>query len=109
MAAGRHGGLAVEPPLDRREVAFVNGAVRSWPGRPAPPCPWQPCDEGCCLVLGAGAAAPGAPGQWLRFLVDTFLAPRHRVLGVVPVDDNPGRPPTVLVAEGDEVFEGYAA
>lgn len=114
--------LAVRPPLAPDEVAFVAGfarpgtgpPARTWPGQPAAASPWLPCADGCCLRLVAGTGpsvvagpGPGLAAQWLRFLLGEFLAPGHRVTGRVGLRGPGGRVVAVLLAEGEEVFEGH--
>jgi hypothetical protein len=119
--------LEVEPPLGRDDVVFLagfgpepvrshdgrpvearTGVVRAWPAQPALPSPWVPCAEGCCLLLAPGRGT-GPAGQWLRFLVERFLAPAHRVSGTAAPVGLPGRPACLLVVEAGEVFEGYVS
>lgn len=116
--------LRVSPRLDRSEVVFLAGfgrqpvtfhngrqvetrtrVARIWPGQPAAPSPWVPCARGCCLEV-TPQSVPGMAAQWLRFLIDTFLAAEHSVSGVVDVGAAPGRPPCVVVVEDNDVFEG---
>lgn len=118
-------GLAVSPALDRSDVAFLAGfaagpvrdhagavvvagvPARVWPGQPRSVAPLRPCADGCCLVLvpRRGGHDPGLVAQWLRFLVPTFLAARHRVDGRLVVPVRGGGSEVVLVDAG-EVFEG---
>lgn len=122
-------GISVRPPLDASEVAFLatfaapstqgagharaaragpggGGLRRVWPGQPRTTSPWTPCAQGCCLVAVAGVVeVPGAAAQWMRFLLATFLGNRHRVHGGARVRVR-GRPPELVMVDGDEVFEG---
>ena len=105
--------LRVTPALDSSDADFLAGfsrqpiaAHRIWPGQPAVPSPWVPCDEGCCLLLVPTRSRLAAAGQWLRFLVSEFLSGRHRVDGSVQVPGAMGCGPVLLIAEGDDVFEG---
>lgn len=102
--------LSLTPALDAGEAAFLAGfgrrrgqVARIWPGQPAVPSPWIPCDEGCCLVL---AAASVAAGQWLRFLIAEFLGESHQVDGSLDVPGPFGLGASLLIVEGGEVFEG---
>jgi hypothetical protein len=44
------------------------------PGQPSLWCGWQPCWDGCCLSFDGREKFYGAT-QWLRYLIDHFLAP----------------------------------
>ena len=108
--------LAVVPALDAGDVDFLAGfsrrvghVARIWPGQPAVPCPWIPCDEGCCLVLSPARGSTESPGQWLRFLITEFLAGRHRVDGWVSVPGPAFCAATLLIVEAGDVFEGVAS
>lgn len=123
--AGQLTGIRVSPALDRSEVAFLAGfagaplrdhdeevvvadvPARVWPGQPRSVAPVLPCASGCCLVVPPrrGGLDPGLAAQWLRFLVETFLAARHHVDGGVVVPVRGGGSEVVLVDDG-EVFEG---
>ena len=105
--------LRVTPALDPSDAAFLAGfarqpitAHRVWPGQPAVPSPWVPCDEGCCLLLVPTRSRLDAAGQWLRFLVSEFLCGRHGLDGCVQVPAILGQRRVVLIAEGERVFEG---
>ena len=117
--------IGLDPPLDPSEVAFLAGfgaapvrdhdgeavltgaPARVWPGQPRSLAPVSPCAAGCCLRVRPrrGGEEPGHTAQWLRFLVDTFLAARHRVDGAVEVPVRGGGTELVVVEDG-EVFEG---
>ena len=45
------------------------------PGQPSLWCGWQPCRDGCCLSFDGREKFYGAT-EWLRYLIDHFLAPR---------------------------------
>lgn len=105
--------LRVTPALDSSDAAFLRTFCRHpivahhiWPGQPAVASPWLPCEEGCCLLLVPTHFRLEVAGQWLRFLVSEFLCGRHSLEGSVQLPAAPGRPPAVLIAEGDHVFEG---
>lgn len=122
--------LAISPPIDPGDVDFLAGfsrhravahrpdrdsarplvedagrgrVARIWPGQPAVASPWVPCRAGCCLVLVGHPAEAAA--QWLRFLIGAFLA-GHALVGEVAIPAWPGRSPSLVIAEGREVFEG---
>ncbi|PVG81776.1 hypothetical protein DDE18_17570 [Nocardioides gansuensis] len=106
-----HHHLRITPTLEPDDAAYLLAAVAEvrWPGRPAAPCPWRPCEEGCCLALvpGAGSAQlPGVAAQWLRFLVATYLRPRHRLDGTLELATAHGLQRSLLIVEDGEVFEG---
>jgi hypothetical protein len=105
--------LRVAPALEAGDVAFLAGfsrqagmVARIWPGQPAVPSPWVPCDDGCCLVLQPTRTAVAAAGQWLRFLMTEFLADRHRVDGWLEVPGPFGRGSSLMIVEAGDVFEG---
>jgi hypothetical protein len=105
--------LGLTPPLDAGDVEFLAGfsgrvgrIARIWPGQPAVPSPWVPCDQGCCLVLVPTRAVGPAAGQWLRFLIAEFLGDTHRIDGSIEVPASFGRGSSVLIVEAGEVFEG---
>jgi hypothetical protein len=116
--------VSVRPRLDRSEVVFLAGfgrqpvrfhngrsvevrdrVARIWPGQPALSSPWVPCARGCCLEVSP-SQVPGAAAQWLRFLIETFLAPRHRVNGSADVGAPRGRPAGLVIVDDNDVFEG---
>jgi hypothetical protein len=45
------------------------------PGQPSLWCGWQPCWGGCCLSFDGREKFYGAT-EWLRYLIDHFLAPQ---------------------------------
>jgi hypothetical protein len=105
--------LTLTPALDPGDVTFLAGfsmlagrVARIWPGQPAVPSPWAPCDSGCCLVLVPTRAVSEAAGQWLRFLIAEFLGGSHRVNGRVSVPGSLGRASMLLIVEAGDVFEG---
>ena len=105
--------LTITPALDSGDVTFLAGfarlagrVARIWPGQPAVPSPWVPCESGCCLVLVPTRAVAEAAGQWLRFLIAEFLGDSHRVDGWVSVPGPLGRASTLLIVEAGDVFEG---
>ncbi len=116
MMTQHHGAgdrLTLAPALDTGDVAFLAGfsrqagrVARIWPGQPAVPSPWVPCDGGCCLVLVPSRASSEVAGQWLRFLVSEFLGDSHRVDGWVEVPGPIGRASSVLIVDAGDVFEG---
>jgi len=109
--------LTLNPALDAGDATFLAGfsrhatgrVARVWPGQPAVPSPWVPCDSGCCLLLVPTRAIGQAAGQWLRFLIAEFLDDSHRVDGWVSVPAPLGRASTLLIVEAGEVFEGELA
>lgn len=105
--------LAVGPPLDAGDADFLAGfacqpgrVTRIWPGQPAVPSPWIPCDRGCCLRLLSTRANVDAAAQWLRFLMAEFLEGSHRLDGWIDVPGPMGRGSTLLIVEAGDVFEG---
>lgn len=105
--------LRVTPSLDVGDREFLAGfapqpgaVARIWPGQPAVPSPWTPCEQGCCLVLVPTRMAAEAAGQWLRFMVGEFLGERHRLDGRLVVPGLRARGSTLLIVEAGEVFEG---
>lgn len=105
--------LSLSPALDTGDAAFLAGFSRQagrvgriWPGQPAVPSPWVPCDEGCCLVFVPSRVGPDAAAQWLRFLITEFLGDGHRVDGWVNLPGMLGRRSTVLMVEASDLFEG---
>lgn len=104
--------LTVTPPLDAGDVTFLTGfsrhagqVARIWPGQPAVPSPWVPCPPGCCLMLRLPSRGD-VSAQWLRFLIDEFLAERHCVDGWLDLPGPLGRPSIMLIVEAGEVFLG---
>ena len=103
--------VAIEPPLDPVETAFLRtfhrgkkSRQRVWPGQPSHRSPWSPTEDGAWLVLDEwpdGEEAVTA-ASWLRFLAREFLAPQspsslaialtnglsggHRLTGAVTLD-----------------------
>jgi len=63
---------SVDEPYD--DVELYN---RPWLGEPSLWCHWVPCWEGCCLSFDGGEKFY-APTQWLRYLIEHFLAPDAR-------------------------------
>lgn len=105
--------LRLTPALDVGDREFLAGfspqpgaVARIWPGQPAVPSPWAPCERGCCLVLVPTRSAAEGAGQWLRFIVGEFLEDRHRLDGRVEVPGIRGRGSTLVIVEAGEVFEG---
>ena len=105
--------LRLTPALDAGDVAFLAGfsrpagpVARIWPGQPAVPSPWVPCDAGCCLVLVPTRAVAPAAAQWLRFLICEFLGDSHRLDGWISVPGPIGRASALLIVEAGDVFEG---
>jgi len=108
-----HPTIAIDPPLEPAEVAFIAafavehggaGVRRVWPGQPRRHCPWRPSRDGRALELDPvrSQADPDSVAGWLRFLSREFLAPStaasletaltqglrggHRLTGAVVVD-----------------------
>lgn len=87
--------VAVEPPLDATEVAFLRSfhrgpqAVRRvWPGQPSHRSPWSPTEDGAWLVLDEHPDEDEAvtAAGWLRFLARELLAPQGDSSLVIALD-----------------------
>jgi len=73
----RPGGPYDVPPnpfAEQRSDADIDAYNRPTPGQPQLYCQWQVCWEGCCLSFD-GNEKFYEPVQWLRYLIDHFLAP----------------------------------
>ena len=68
------GHLDIAPALNAAEISYVTAFGAPAPGRPGFGCLWEPCPDGCCLILGERENGHD-PVPWLRYLIRQFLKP----------------------------------